>query len=179
MTRPSRRLCTVLGILLAIAPAPYAPAQPAAVAERPLPVYLEELRRASDGWRRRPGPERSVIDQVCLVPDLPTFLDAIATWDERHYFPILIDDIEFTFKFLRAFRPARIVRYPHKAAAIPPEQFWTRAQAAVERAWTEGDTGGSAAGDGVPKALGATPPGVVLSSPESPMLAGAVALAAG
>jgi hypothetical protein len=156
-----------------------APGQPAAAAERPLPAYLDELRRASDGWRRRPGPERSVIDQVCLVPDLPTFLEAVAAWDERHYFPILIDDIELTFKFLRAFRPARIVRYPRKAAAIPPEQLWTRVRAAVGRAWTADDPGGGSTGDAVPKSLGATPPGVVLSSPEGPMLAGAVALAAG
>ena len=49
--------------------------------------------RASDDWRRRSGPERAVIDQVCLVPDVPTFLEAIATWDDRHYFPILIDDV--------------------------------------------------------------------------------------
>ena len=73
---------------------------------------VDEVRKASVDWERRSGPERQVIDQVVLVPDLPTFLEAIAAWDERHYFPILIDDIELTFKFLRAFRPARVVALP-------------------------------------------------------------------
>ena len=43
-----------------------------------------------------------MIDQVCLVPDVPTFLEAIATWDRGHWFPILFDDVESTFRFLRA-----------------------------------------------------------------------------
>src|SRR5829696_420935 len=138
MTRPSRHLSTLfwLAIAIGLASAQRAPAQPVAGPAPALPPYLDELRRASAEWRRRAGPERAVIDQVCLVPDLPTFLEAIATWDERHYFPILIDDIELSVKFLRAFRPARIVRYPRKSAAIPADQVWTRAVAAVGRAWS-------------------------------------------
>src|SRR4051812_9746768 len=66
---------------------------------------LEPLRRAATSWELRAGPERAVIDQVCLVPDVPTFLQVIATWDRGHWFPILFDDVESTFRFLRAFKP--------------------------------------------------------------------------
>ncbi len=68
------------------------------------------LLRAADQWRQSAGPERTVIDQVYLVPDLASFLDLIATWDEHSFFPILIDDPAWTLPFLRAFRPARVVR---------------------------------------------------------------------
>src|SRR4051794_6090151 len=142
---------------------------------------LQELGRASAGWGQRAGPERQVVDQVCLVPDLPTFLEAIATWDDRHYFPVLIDDVEYTLKFLRAFQPARVVRLPRRAAALSPGEVWDRAVAAVGQSWSaEGAPGAEVVpGDAVPRRLGATPPGVVLASPEGPALAGAVALAAG
>jgi len=153
---------------------------------------LGSLLRAADQWRQSRGPERTVIDQVYLVPDLASFLDVIATWDERSFFPILIDDPACTLPFLRAFRPARVVRIVAKArtgrapseesvAATDMHALWTAAQRAVARAWT-----GESVPDGrlppahrVPSNLGPTPPGLVLSNPESPMLAGAVALAAG
>ena len=76
---------------------------------------------------------------VCLVPDLATFLEVVAAWDDRHFFPVLIDDVEYTFKFLRAFRPARVVRYPGRAAAVAPAAAWERAVAAVGRAWVGSD----------------------------------------
>jgi hypothetical protein len=134
---------------------------------------LDEIRRASVSWERRAGPRRQVLDVVCLVPDLPTFLEAISAWDESHAFPILIDDVEMSFKFLRAFRPARIVRYPRRGAPVAAEQLWDAAVAAVRRSWM--DEAAQRGGLGT----GANSPGVVLSSPTSPMLAGAVALAAG
>ena len=86
---------------------------------------------------RRAGPKRRVVDQVCLVPDVPTFLEAIAAWDEAHCFPILIDDVELTFKFLRAFRPARIVRYPAQGRARSrPTGSGTRPSRPVGRSWS-------------------------------------------
>src|SRR4051794_29771308 len=188
MDRSLRRAGVVLGIgLLQLAGLPTtARAQPpAAIAApvSPLSRSPDEIRRASTSWERRPGPERRVVDQVCLVPDVPTFLEAIAAWDEAHAFPILIDDVELTFKFLRAFRPARIVRYPRRSGPIPADRHWDEAVAAVGRSWSGSGSArgepGSPPGDAVPRRLGPTPPGVVLSSPSSPMLAGAVALAAG
>jgi hypothetical protein len=142
---------------------------------------LAAERKASVGWELKTGPKRRVVDLVCLVPDLSTFLSAIAAWDDAHYFPVLIDDPEYTYKFLRAFRPARVVRYPAAMAPIPPELVWEYALAAVGHAWVGSDASVAAipSGDRVPTRFGATPPGVVVSSPTSSMLAGAVALAAG
>jgi hypothetical protein len=137
-----------------------------------------------------------VIDQVCLVPDVPTFFEAIAAWDQRHFFPILIDEPAWTLPFLRAFRPARVVRYagrsdrPARPAATPRspadrQALWQAALEAVARAWSlplpsRPDAARAADGAGAPpRWLGATPPGLVLTASESPMLAGAVALAAG
>ena len=142
---------------------------------------LEPVRRALASWDSRQGPDRAVVDQVCLVPDLPTFLEAVASWDAGHYFPILFDDVESSFRFIRAFRPARIVRMPRPATPIAAGKAWDRAVEAVGASWTPGDDQGPARlpGDLAPKTLGPTPPGVVFSTPTAPMLAGAVALAAG
>ncbi len=176
-------------------------------AERPvLPTLAADprlipLRRAGETWRLAAGPRRTVVDQVCLVPDVPSFLEAIAAWDDEHWFPILIDEPAQVLPFLRAFRPARVVRYtsrrpagetlkspgPGPGSANRPTHEserlarWMAAMKAVARAWTPP----SVSDDRLPPAgvpprgLGRTPPGVVLASPDSPMLAGAVALAAG
>ena len=90
----------------------------ASAASRPIAGFVSSildprmgvLLRAADQWRQSTGPDRTVIDQVYLVPDLASFLDVIATWDEHTFFPILIDDPAWTLPFLRAFRPARVVR---------------------------------------------------------------------
>ncbi len=141
---------------------------------------FQELRLASIAWQSRDGARREVVDVLCLVPDVPTFLEAIGTWDGRHYFPILLDDPELTLKFRRAFRPGRIVRYPRRAAAIPEEELWAKALAAVGKSWSLAPGKGQGGpGDERPEGHGPTPPGIVLSSPGSPSLAGAVALAAG
>jgi hypothetical protein len=137
----------------------------------------DDLALAAATWVRRQGPARKVVDMVCLVPDVPTFFEAISVWDETHFFPILIDDVELSFKFIRAFRPARIVRYPRKAAPIPPGGLWNAAAGAVARSWS--NAAASPRGETVPRSLGPTPPGAVISHASSPMLAGAVALAAG
>ena len=88
--------------------------------------------RAAPASRRgvassRRGPRRVVVDQVCLVPDVPSFFEAIAAWDEGHFFPILIDEPAWTLPFLRAFRPARVVRYAAAGdrRASPAVAAWT------------------------------------------------------
>ena len=153
------------------------------------------LRRAAMNWQRSSGPRRLVIDQVCLVPDVPTFFEAIASWDEYHFFPILIDEPAWTLPFLRAFRPSRVVRYTSvravqgdgNASDRKPDSaagrlaHWQKAMEAVAKAWSEHSPPGGKffpAGS-PPRRLGATPPGIVLSAPDSTMLAGAVTLAAG
>jgi hypothetical protein len=142
---------------------------------------LDDLRVASVTWDVRTGPPRKVVDQVCLVPDFPTFLAAISTWDRGRFFPVLLDDAELALKFLRAFRPSRVVRVGKAAVPIPAEKRWEAAITAVGQSWSAPSPvrGEAIPGDAVPKKLGQTPPGVVVSSPTSPTLAGAVALAAG
>ena len=80
---------------------------PAAIVERMDNPRLATLRSAAETWKIAAAPRRVVVDQVWLVSDLPAFLEAIAAWDERHYFPILIDEPAWTLPFLRAFHPAR------------------------------------------------------------------------
>ena len=156
---------------------------------------LVALRQAAERWRRPAEPRRVVVDQVCLVPDLPTFLNAIAAWDERHYFPILIDEPAWTLPFLRAFRPARVVRYTGKkqqSGSSPEpkggtggpsgraEAAWLKAIDAVRRACSTPPEGGGApkvarSGDGrAPQT-----PGLVLADPDASTIGAAVALAAG
>ena len=155
---------------------------------------LSSLRLAADSWRRSAGLRRVVVDQVCLVPDVPAFFEAIALWDERHFFPILIDEPAWTLPFLRAFRPARVVRYAGTARPAPADALtdasalkvgsdvvWSQALEAVARAWSNESRSERIlpAADRPPRRLGVTPPGLVLTAPQAPMLAGAVALAAG
>jgi hypothetical protein len=156
---------------------------------------LASLRQAAQKWKPLLSSTRTVVDQVCLVPDMTAFLDAIAFWDDRHFFPILIDEPAWTLPFLRAFRPARIVRYggrsagagavskpAHDSAVDDLDAVWSEALAAVSRAWSSPTSAGDtdlADASLPPTALGIIPPGVVISDPEAPMLAGAVALAAG
>lgn len=144
---------------------------------------LGPLLDAAESWRKSGGPTRAVVDQVVLVEDVPGFLDALATWDARSYFPILIDDPRWTIPFIRAFRPAQIVRWPStpRRYGEGPVDEWGAAGQAVARAWR----GDAAESEGLPpsgmrpRGLGPTPPGLVLSHYGSPSLAGAAALAAG
>jgi hypothetical protein len=155
---------------------------------------LSSLRAAAAHWRMSLDSKRVVVDQVCLVPDVAAFFEAIAQWDERHFFPILIDDPALTLPFLRAFRPGRVIRYQGLTAgrnssqepenlALPAsrEDEWASALGAVARAWSHPGVADLELPPATsrPRHVGATPPGVVLTGPEAPMLAGAVALAAG
>ena len=146
---------------------------------------LEPLRRAAAGWRQSAGPRRVVVDQVCLVPDVPSFFEAIAAWDEGHFFPILIDEPAWTLPFLApsARRGWCGTRRPAIAGRRRPPA-WTggcprSAPSPAPGRLRPGRPTSSRRAASTPRGLGATPPGVVLSSPDSPMLAGAVALAAG
>jgi hypothetical protein len=155
---------------------------------------LSSLRKAAESWRRAPGPKRLVVDQVCLVSDEAAFLEAIAAWDERSFFPILIDEPAWTLPFLRAFRPARVVRYSGRTRTLGAQadggmvnspadgnERWMRALEAVSRAWSGPSDSERVlpAPDLPPRWLEGIPPGLVLADPGAPMLAGAVALAAG
>ncbi len=144
---------------------------------------LAELLDAARVWRESRGPGRAVVDQVVLVDDAASFFSALAGWDRDSFHPILIDDPRWTVPFLKAFRPAAIVRwssFPRRRFGGPLDE-WAAASDAVARAWVEDGPGRSAPPSSAlrPRELGPTPPGVVLSHPGSPALAGAAALAAG
>lgn len=175
-------LAAIGGEPSALPPPAAAPASPDAdaLAELRQPGR-DALRRVNTAWELRAGPARKVVDQVCLVPDAPTFLRVVATWDRETWFPVLIEDVERTARFLRAFRPGRIVRVPRDTP--DPTPIWDRARAAVASSWRPpGAPAPAPAPDGgppVPPDLGPTPPGLVLADPDAATLAGAVALAAG
>ena len=105
------------------------------LAEIPSHPFLGSLPTAARVWRESRGPVRLIVDQVCLVPDIPTFLEAIELWDDHHYFPILVDDPTWTLPFLRAFRPARVVRLEARPVTWDREMLWKSAIQAVERSW--------------------------------------------
>jgi hypothetical protein len=166
-----------------------------AIVERMDDPRLSTLRSAAETWRRSAAPRRVVVDQVWLVPDLATFLDAIAAWDERHYFPILIDEPAWTLPFLRAFRPARVVRYMGRkhsrgstddgksagaGASARGETAWLKALEAVRRACsTSPEPGAAIAGGAGSTVPAAQTPGLVLADPDHETIGAAVALAAG
>jgi hypothetical protein len=164
-----------------------------AAADRMDDARLSSLRGTVESWRKSAAPRRLVVDQVCLVRDLAAFLEAIAGWDERHFYPILIDEPAWTLPFLRSFRPARVVRFSGSARArgstfevkgpgdlLRSEATWLTAIGAVRRACS---TPPNAAGtkEGSPGDSGPAPrtPGLVLADPDSATIGAAVALAAG
>jgi hypothetical protein len=122
-----------------------------------------------------------VVDQVVLVPDAATYLDEIGRWDLRGRWPVLIEDGKYASMFVRAFKPARVVRRA-SVGSLPagrPERE-ALAQQAVTRAWTVPGK------DTAPKtlaeayaAVGFQPFGAVFASMDDPAWTAAVALTAG
>jgi hypothetical protein len=140
---------------------------------------LEQLRKVSVTWDVRRGPDRQVVDLVCLVPDVPTFLEAVKTWDRGHYFPILLDDVELNLRFIRAFRPSKVVRFPRKAEPIADQALMEAAIDTVGQSWRNPGAEAGLPGGKVPKLDPPGSPGIVVTNRQSPSLAAAVALAAG
>lgn len=139
---------------------------------------LAAVVRALPGWREALRSSREVVDVVGLVPDEAAFLEALTTWSSRSWFPILIEDPELVLRFLRAFRPARIVRWPTMASGGEARDRRSAILAALEGAWDRAERYESDAIRAV-SPEGATGPGIVLISERSPAWCGGVALAAG
>ena len=145
----------------------------------------------------RPGPRRVVVDQVCLVPDVAAFLEAIALWDERSFLPDpdRRTRLDVTVPACVSSRaggafpgggPSRVraeaLYRLIDSARLVATWVWSRALEAVARAWSGPIPVGARCSRppiGLLEGSVRTPPGLVLSAPEAPMLAGAVALAAG
>jgi hypothetical protein len=178
-----RRRLGILGIAVVIVAGsgvPVAPrGQPIQPIHDPGDPRLAGLARARVRWDRPQMPQRLVADTVFLVPDEATFLQTLTAWGPRRFFPVLIEEAESTLRFVRAFRPATIVRVPPAATANTPAARWRAALDAVAASCLERG-GVSEHSDAILPADNTTSsPGLVLTTPQSPALAGAVALAAG
>ncbi len=110
--------------------------------------------------------KRDVADVVVLVDSPADFLAAIERWTDERWFPVLIDDGWYSAMFIRAFKPARVVRFDADDAAEPP------ATADAVRAAIAAHN----------KRLGDRPadaPGLVVIDPDHPGALAALALAIG
>jgi len=142
-----------------------------------LMAAIENEGRLHKRMRRR----RSVADVVCLAPDPSALLSALSRWDGETFFPVLLADEYFAPKFIKAFRPRRIVMLDPAAkfevdfktllrvvsAAWGPEdlsQTHSAERADLRRRWAD---------------AGHVPLGAVIVKPSSPQALAAVALAAG
>ncbi len=113
-----------------------------------------------------------VLDQVVIVPDLPTLLDEVGRWSAQAHWPILIDGEPLNDLFIRRFKPARVLQRARKVQHAGR----TEVEAAYGAAW---DTDPSAVHAAAAAHLGVASPGIVLTSESSGARAGAVLLAAG
>jgi hypothetical protein len=180
-----RRGLVMLGIVLAVISASGWPAPPRSPAFRPIrdpaDPRLAGLTQAIESWNRQQAPRRDVVDAVVLVPDVDTFLKALTAWTPRRFFPVLIEEPESTLRFVRAFRPARIVRLHSVLGTMSEEgtDRWQAALRAMAAACSKGQRFPDAKGEAVIPDSSLRSPGLVLTSADSPALSGAVALAAG
>lgn len=139
--------------------------------------------RAEPPWFARLGlrslevqAQLPVLDQVVLVPDEATFLDEVSRWTPAARWPVLIEDLAFAPRFVRAFNPSAVYR----RASVGAAPTGAALQAAVERAVAQAWGGDPSAG--VAAALNArnlTPQGLVGASAADPAWPAALALAAG
>jgi len=126
-----------------------------------------------------------VLPTVVVVRDERSYVIAISEWSlDKGHFPVLIDDgtpqarLQIA-RFVRAFEPAKVVRWDAPAAnAWPADKAGrqTLVEAALSSAW-------GAQGPGRTleryKQLNHTPPGVIAASMDDPAWTAALALAAG
>ena len=139
-----------------------------------------------------------VIDQVVLVPDTATYLDELSHWSLAGRWPVLFEDTTFAPQFVRAFKPARVVRRSAVGGVMPTgEALQQRMNTVVAAAWSgPKNVGAAASGAAIaptgppatvaatdPKAafaaVGFVPAGVVFTSTSDLAWTAALALAAG
>ena len=140
-----------------------------------LGVRVENVRR-----------QRLVVPTVVVVTDPASYIEAVAGWGPRAYYPVLIDDgtpgaAEDIARFVRGFSPERVVRWSSGLAPAPSDMIRReRVESALTRAWAMPEEGD------VPDSLiawfgqmGLVPPGVVVADAGDPAWPAALALAAG
>lgn len=190
----------------AIAAAGVAAAQAPPAGQTPPPqpgqtqqLRFEELPPAMRLGLRADSVRRSaaVIRTVVLVSDPASYVEAVARWSIKGRYPVLFDDgsalmREDIARFVRAFKPDRVVRFSAADEARlraergdnAPAPLWP-ADAAGRQAMMDGALfrawGTASAQEFVAKLaeLQLPPPGVVVANPSDPAWPAALALAAG
>ena len=118
------------------------------------------------------------LDRVVLVKDEASFLDEISHWRLEARWPVLIEDDIFAPQFIRAFKPAQVLRRIEKAPNVDdPAALKAAISNAVSSAW-------NASAPNMPplSAITAqtyTPPGIAIMDTSDPAWVAGVALAAG
>ncbi len=165
-------LVVIMTVLLA---QPTTPEEPLEVARLPpgsrLGLRVESVRQGT-----------STLDLVVIVPDGASYLEAIARWRPTRRYPVLIDDgtpiaREHIARFVRAFRPKKVLRWAHDTGALPDDARARRSaiEDALVRSWLgEGDLDDLYA---LWRARETLAPGVVVTHPRDPAWTGALALA--
>ncbi len=114
--------------------------------------------------RQRLWRDRKIGNVVMLVEDERSFAEAVGLWDDKTFFPVLLDDGWYARLFIRAFEPAAVVRLTaEQPGKLSPETL---------RRWLARATPTTPDG-------GAPPPGLVAIDPNGPHRAAGLALAAG
>jgi hypothetical protein len=140
-----------------------------------LGVRVENVRR-----------QRLVVPTVVVVPDPASYIEAVAGWGPRAYYPVLIDDgtpeaAEDIARFVRGFDPEHVVNWSSGLAPATSDMIRReRVESALTRAWAMPEEG-----DGPDSLIawfgqmGLVPPGVVVADAGDPAWPAALALAAG
>jgi hypothetical protein len=131
-----------------------------------------------------------VIPVAVIVPDGDSYIDAVASWNVRGRYPVLIDDgskqaREDIARFVRAFAPTKVVRWKRLAASEKGRR--ERMEEAVRKVWSSqlpGEAAPPAINDQNQlvarwRAIGVVPPGVVVANADDPAWPAALALAVG
>jgi len=148
-------------------------------------MAMRALIDGKTGPRHSRWAKREVLDVVVLVPDMPSYLQAIARWDEETFFPVLFEDDLYAPKFIAAFKPAQVVR--HKASvngAVEKDHILGAISASWQNRDDEkhGDPAWLPRGTLMPPIHGSYDPharGIVVADANSGELPGGIALAAG
>ena len=118
------------------------------------------------------------LDRVVLVKDEASFLDEISHWRLEARWPVLIEDDILAPQFIRAFKPAQVLRRVEKAPNVDdPAVLKAAIENAVSSAWNTTTPKNSPL-----EAITAqtyTPPGIAIMDTSDPAWVAGVALAAG
>lgn len=147
------------------------------------PVGIEQLHWAVRlGFRsHRLTQGLPVVDRVVLVPDAAAYVEELSRWSiTGGIWPVLFEDDHLAPMFIRAFKPASIIRRERvNAGTLPnlPDERWAMLEERVLRFWRLHDDDRTLVEAMARHQL--EPNGLVISSPTDPGWTAALALALG